>query len=590
MEQESSGDKNAGTSESPAKVTFGPEQIVELNQDLPGASITLFLPPNYDKRLMPVKADHLRNWWEEDSKTRMHARFCLPITMASGLGFYILSPATFTVEWDGNQENDAEVTIIDASSHAIIDNHSAFGSFTVQSSFIPRTKNIGDFVFIKGIANQIRKPYSVMEGMIESWWSPSEFGIVCLINQPGKFTVKKGEPLAQMFVVNSQQAEYSLGARDGYPPMWPEWKVKQEQPERNLDYFRGLLPNGTPVCPHFKAWSEATVQSDIEKDLSSEDCLAAAAEAMRTNNHEEALRQYKHVIQLAETRNEVSEELIETIFAFALVLKNEGKSDSSTKLLLKCIALNQGYFNSSIKSTAAILETIAQLYQALGDANSATTYFEKSLSHKRAKGADPLRLAYTLTELGHLYDRDNKSVQASALWQEAHNIYASQLSPDDERLIHLKIVLASAFTEQQNFEEAEQMYQEVIDSHARTCGADSMEVAQIYNDLAFHYKMRKQFEQAEKCFQKCLANKESQLGADDLQVSDVCVELSWIFRDSDQSEKALPQLQRALAIRSKLFPADSETVRNTHQLIGYVYEQLGKRDLADQAFRLGKAK
>jgi len=234
-------------------------EIVELNADLPDNTVTLFLPPNYDKTLLPVKADRLRHWWEQDNKTRDHARFCLPLTMAAGVGWYILSPATFTVEWDGDDEHDATVEVIDASSHAIVDTHSAHGSFTVQAQFVPRTKRPGDYVYVKGVANQYRLSYYPLEAMIEAWWNPGNFGLVCMLSRAGKFTIKKGDPIAQMLVVNSQQALYELGTRDGYPPHWQEWDKKRRDPSyngRGLDYFKGLWPDGKQVCPHFKNWSK----------------------------------------------------------------------------------------------------------------------------------------------------------------------------------------------------------------------------------------------------------------------------------------------------------------------------------------------
>jgi cyclophilin family peptidyl-prolyl cis-trans isomerase len=250
---------------------FKPEEfkeIVELNADLPDKTLTLFLPPDYDKSLAPVKANRLRNWWEKDAKTKDHARFCLPLTMAAGLGWYILSPATFRIEWDGNNEHDVKIDIVDGSSHAVIDNHSTFGSFTIQARFIPRTKRPGDFVYIKSLANEYRLPFYLLEGMVEAWWTPSNFGLVCMMNQPGKFIIKKGDPIGQMFVINAEQGLYDMAFRDGYPPGWQEWDEKRSSPSytgRNMDYFKGLWPDGTEAHPHLKSWSKHDAADLLEE-------------------------------------------------------------------------------------------------------------------------------------------------------------------------------------------------------------------------------------------------------------------------------------------------------------------------------------
>lgn len=224
-----------------------------------GNLITLHLFDNYDKNYAPIKAEKTREWLDDfhvDDKTYNHAKFCLPLTMGTSAGYYILSPATFTIEWDGNNRKDSLVNIHeDACSHAIIDAHSTRGGFTVQAMFVPRTKNPGDFIYIKGIPNQYRKPYYVLEAMIEAWWNPAHFGIVCMLNQPGKFTIEKGEPIAQMLLVKASGLNADLELTSELAPHHKEFLEKRSKAVgRELDYMRGLLPDGTEACPHFKHW------------------------------------------------------------------------------------------------------------------------------------------------------------------------------------------------------------------------------------------------------------------------------------------------------------------------------------------------
>src|SRR5690242_14188962 len=113
--------------------------------------ITLYLLPGVDTRLLPVSASGSRHraWWQDDPKTQNHAQHCLPLSMANSLGYYILSPATFSVEWNGDSEQDAAIEIERTSPHGNVDAHSAHGSFTVQFGFIPTTNQPGDFLFVK---------------------------------------------------------------------------------------------------------------------------------------------------------------------------------------------------------------------------------------------------------------------------------------------------------------------------------------------------------------------------------------------------------------------------------------------------------
>jgi len=226
--------------------------------------ITIHLLNDYDEDLLPVKAGKSRDWWDDqdiDDKTYDHAKFCLPMTMATSAGFYILSPATFDVIWDGDNRHDAIIeTHDDAASHAIIDSHSTRGGFTVQSRFIPRTENEGEFVYVKGLPNQYRKPYYLLEGMIETWWNPSTFGLVFMLNQPGEFTIVKGEPIAQMMLLNSYTLNADLEVSKEEVPYQKEFLEKRNSPDvvrfrgKELDYMKGKFPDGKEVFPHFKRW------------------------------------------------------------------------------------------------------------------------------------------------------------------------------------------------------------------------------------------------------------------------------------------------------------------------------------------------
>ena len=118
------------------------------------------LPPD----LIPIPAPVQRPWWQEDRKTCGHAIHCLPLTMANSLGYLILSPDAFRVTWNGDWEEDVHVESLGS---AIVDNHSALATFTVQPGFLVRTQDAGDFILIKSIANMRGAWFTAMDALIE---------------------------------------------------------------------------------------------------------------------------------------------------------------------------------------------------------------------------------------------------------------------------------------------------------------------------------------------------------------------------------------------------------------------------------------
>lgn len=215
--------------------------------------LRLYLPDNYDRSLAPVPAPRHRDWWDDNTKTANHAKHCLPLVMANSLGYHILSPGTFLVRWNGDIQQYATVEVIDPSSHCIVDNHAAFGSFTVQAAFIPRTEHEGDYLYVRGVANERGMPYSCLEACIEAWWSPGNFGLVYMLNRAGDFLIRKGQPIAQMSVMRIPPQAIDL---EGPLPEHAEWLAKRSRPDyrKDLDYMAGRYPDGCPVQGHVTNW------------------------------------------------------------------------------------------------------------------------------------------------------------------------------------------------------------------------------------------------------------------------------------------------------------------------------------------------
>lgn len=563
---------------------FGPEQIMQLNKELQSSSITLFVPPSYDRSLLPIKARGLRNWWEVDEKTRMHARFCLPLTMASGLGYYILSPATFVVEWDGVDTHDTTIEILDGASHAQIDNHSSFGSFTVQAGFIARTKNIGEFVYIKGVANQERPAFNVLEAMIESWWSPSTFGIVCVVNRAGKFKINKGEPLAQMFVVGASLAEYGLSVLEGYPPFWDEWNERR-RPEvyngRNMDYLRGVLPDQTPVCPHLKSWSKSP-DDRTDEELQVTSLWRLGDQARTAGNIDEAVRHYTRALQIADEKGELTSELLYQLFQVGHDLQQHKHFVQSARLLRKCVDLTEKCFPDGLLFTNDLLTTLAYSHRQAGDLKAAREILQQLSTLQRGGNSDALSLARTLIDMGTLLDVDGDFEDAKICLDEAQEIFGANLPATDVQFLYLKNVYACLLSHMNEFDRALTLYNEVVAAKLEIFGERSLEVAVTYNDLAFHYKLMKRFKQSEEYFFKYLSILTEKYGASHLDVAAAHENLGWLFREATLLQKAKVELEAALKIRKELLYPKDDRLRGNYLTLADICDELGDRSAANK--------
>jgi uncharacterized protein DUF6065 len=188
--------------------------------------------------------------------------------MANSLGWYILSPGTFKVSWDGDWTSAARVVKVEERERFIVSSHSAAATFTIQPGFIPVTNEEGDFILIKAIANQRGAWFTAMEGLIEAWWQPGDFGIVCMINRPGVFTVHRGEPIAQMTVFKREGGLAIMSCSDEVPHETLAWRARRTRPDyrKDLDYLKGKHPDGRPEPSHLRSWHQAASQGRLQGD------------------------------------------------------------------------------------------------------------------------------------------------------------------------------------------------------------------------------------------------------------------------------------------------------------------------------------
>lgn len=230
---------------------------------------TLYLDPSYDQSLLPIPATKYKEWWTDNPKTNNHARHCLPLAMANSIGYYILSPGTFKVTWDGNTQHDCHIEHIERSSHYEVDNHAAFGSFTVQAKFIPVTERAGEFIYIKSLPNERTPDFTCMEAMIEAWWNTGNFGLVFLLTKAGEIIVQKGQPIAQMLVYYGQAGSASYSVMEELPYEHYPWQQKRNRPDyrKDLDYLRGYKYNGDKIESHITNWKNASIFQHGDNDI-----------------------------------------------------------------------------------------------------------------------------------------------------------------------------------------------------------------------------------------------------------------------------------------------------------------------------------
>ncbi|QTN25683.1 hypothetical protein HZ992_12315 [Rhizobacter sp. AJA081-3] len=184
-----------------------------------------------------IRANDVRREWITRD-TDGNAYRCIPINMASSLGWSFLMPFTLTVVYDGKRMAiSARSRRIDAT--RLVTDQFGGGIFTFYVAVMFRSPP-GHNLFVTGPLNEPRRGASPLSGIVETDWVEVNFTMnwkVTELNHP--VTFHKGEPFCTFFPYPRHYAENFR----------PEIRLLSEEPELQVRYERWLFHRLTTESP-----------------------------------------------------------------------------------------------------------------------------------------------------------------------------------------------------------------------------------------------------------------------------------------------------------------------------------------------------
>lgn len=189
---------------------------------------------------------------------------CIPLVIANGFGWELLSPAGFTAIWNGGPGVDGVVVLEDPDTVAPARSHFGSGILTFHVPALFRTDPGTDLV-VQGPINQPKDAIAPLTGIVESDWGPFGF------TMNWKFTraktairFRKGEPFCHIFPVRRGALEaiepkmQPISTSPGLAAEYAEWHASRQQFNADLKqpgslareqkwqkhYLRGVTPQG----------------------------------------------------------------------------------------------------------------------------------------------------------------------------------------------------------------------------------------------------------------------------------------------------------------------------------------------------------
>lgn len=168
-------------------------------------------------------ANQKRDWM--DTANAKNPYRCLPLSIANGYGWEILSPSKFVVRWNGGPlPSDIKVTALDEFSSAT----SLFGegTFTWHTGHLFKTE-YPYALYVMGAPNYPKHNVVALSGIVETYWVPFTFTMNWRFTHPGEVIIEKDEPICQVFPVDITV----------FDNVEPEYRTLADDEQFSADYW-----------------------------------------------------------------------------------------------------------------------------------------------------------------------------------------------------------------------------------------------------------------------------------------------------------------------------------------------------------------
>ena len=223
--------------------------------------------------------------------------------------------------------------------------------------------------------------------------------------------------------------------------------------------------------------------------------------------------------------------------------------------------------------------------------------YKRSLAiREKTLSPDHPDVAWSLNNLGVLYDRQGRYVEAEPLHKRALAIREKTLAPDHPDVALSLSNLCGLSQRLGRYADAEPLYKRALAIREKALGPDHPDVASSLNNLAILYQAQARYADAEPLYKRSLAIREKALGPDHPNVAQSLGNLAWLYQALGRYADAEPLYKRSLTIYEKALGPDHPEVGRTLNNLAYLdqlraryadAEPLYKRSLAIREKALG---
>ncbi|GAB3025504.1 tetratricopeptide repeat protein [Bowmanella dokdonensis] len=232
-----------------------------------------------------------------------------------------------------------------------------------------------------------------------------------------------------------------------------------------------------------------------------------------------------------------------------------------------------------------LMNTIGQVYTALGLYRRASDLLEKSLAIRQRLRTDELiteaELVDSMTGLARIYTELASHEEAEALFNRANILLELEGDPRSKLAIEVKAGLAELYFRMGRYEEAEPLLRQVLALSQKQFGAQSLEAAQATQQLGLNQMDQGEYAQAEFFLRESLTTMERVLGSDPHPArAENINNLAYLMHSMGNFTEAESKYLQAMSMHKILLGEAHPDVAAAHVNLAMLYQDFGRYEQA----------
>jgi non-specific serine/threonine protein kinase/serine/threonine-protein kinase len=289
--------------------------------------------------------------------------------------------------------------------------------------------------------------------------------------------------------------------------------------------------------------------------------------------------------QKAATAERVTELLV-GLFEVSDPGEARGNSVTAREILDRAAARLRGALNEEPEVRAALMASVAEVYQSLGLHAESKPLLDESLAiRRRLLGDEHPDTLDSITDMARHYLNVGRLEDAERSYGEVLELSRQALGDEHPTTLLAIHNMGTVLQERGRQEEAERLVRQALEGRLRVLGRDHEDTLISLNDMGWMLQDQGRLDEAETYFREALEGQRRVRGDDHPETLIAMSNLGMLYQAKDELEQSEPYTRRALEGKRRVLGEDHPSTLKSISNLAYLLQLQGRMEEAEGYMR-----